>query len=268
VKLGFLGGGNLAASMIRGLREQNAPYDITVHDIDPQRLEFLRAAYAVRTADAEALVPEAETLLLAVKPNHAAGLLDALRSYDLSGKLLISTAAGLPLRFYSARLPGAALVRAMPNTSSAALRAVTGLAAGEGVTPAQRETAAAIFSALGKVLWIEERGMNALTAVSGSGPAYFYLLTELMAEAGAALGLAPADAEFLARETLIGAGRMLEAGSESPAALRERVTSPGGTTAAALRVFAESGLEDAVRRALAACAARAEEMVRESGTAC
>jgi pyrroline-5-carboxylate reductase len=265
VKLGFLGGGNLAASMMRGLRAQNASCDMLVHDVDPERQEILRAAYAAQPAAAAVLTAEAEVILLLVKPNQVSGLLTSLQGHDLSGKLLISTAAGIPLRFYSARLPGAALVRAMPNTSSAALRAVTGLAAGGGVSPAQRETAAAIFSALGKVLWLEESAMNAVTALSGSGPAYFYLLTELMAEAGAALGLAPATAQFLARETMIGAGRMLESGAENPAVLRERVTSPGGTTFAALRSLEADDLRAAVRRALAAAAARAAEMELEFG---
>jgi pyrroline-5-carboxylate reductase len=266
VKLGFLGGGNLAASIMRGLRAKNAPYDLIVYDIAAERAERLRADYSARTAPAAAaLAAEAEVILLLVKPNQAAGLLTTLADCDLSGKLLITAVAGLPLRFYSRRLPGAALVRAMPNTSSAALRAVTGLTAAPGATPAQRETAGAIFSALGKIIWVEESDMNALTALSGSGPAYFYLLTELMAEAGAALGLAPDAALFLARETLIGAGRMLENGEESPAGLRERVTSPGGSTEAALRSFAADGLSAAVGRALAAAAERAAEMEREFG---
>ncbi|MDR1604166.1 MAG: pyrroline-5-carboxylate reductase [Gracilibacteraceae bacterium] len=265
MKLGFFGGGNLAASMIRGLRARDASGEILVHDISAERLEYLRSAFAIRPAPAAVVAAEADVLLLLVKPHQVAALLEELRAYDLSGKLLLSTAAGVPLHAYTSRLPGMAPVRAMPNTSAAVLRAVTGLAAGAGVTPAQRESAAAIFSALGKVVWVEEAEMNALTALSGSGPAYFYLLTELLAAAGAELGLAPATAEFLARETLVGAGRVLEAGEESPALLRERVSSPGGVTLAALDSLGADGLGGAVLRALRAGAARAAEMEREYG---
>jgi pyrroline-5-carboxylate reductase len=267
MNIGFLGSGNLTHSLIKGLRAQNAPYGLIVYDIRPEAMQSLKELYAVRTAYLAELIKDSHVLVLAIKPDKMRMVFKEIGVYDLKQKLLISVAAGISLRLCEERLPGVPFVRAMPNTSSAVLAAVTGLAAGSATTSEQRETAEALFSALGKVLWLTEDKLNAVTALSGSGPAYFYYLTELMTEAGIELGLDAREAETLAAETLLGAGKMLAAervgGTASAAQLRERVTSPGGTTAAALGVFAERSLPEIVSQAMLAASQRAAAMEQE-----
>jgi pyrroline-5-carboxylate reductase len=264
-KIGFIGTGNLASSIIKGLRQTKAAYELYLYDVDPAKAAALAEAYAASSCSLAEVVREAAILLLAVKPKDVPALLGELKGHDLAGKLVMTVAAGIGINLYEKQLPGTAVIRVMPNTASAVLQAVSGLVRGSRVTDEQAAAGEKIFAAVGKVLWLEDAKINALTAVSGSGPAYFYLLAELMAAAGVKLGLTREEAELLAGETLVGAGRMLAAGGRSPQALREAVTSPNGTTFAALEVFRQEGLAEIVYRAMQACQQRSEEMEREYG---
>ena len=158
------------------------------------------------------------------------------------------------------------MVRAMPNTSAAVGEAISGLMAGEFATAEHKALAEQVFAAVGSFIWLVEEEVHALTAISGSGPAYYYYFTEALAQAGEALGLSPQTAAALARQTAIGAGRLLQVRTESsPAQLREQVTSKGGTTAAALAVLAEKeALPQLVQQACRACAERSREMAEEN----
>lgn len=262
-KLVFLGSGNMAAAIGRGLAAQAAPFQPGFYDIDADKAGALAAELGGESfEDLVAAVTGADTLLLAVKPQSMAGLLDDLAALVQPGQLVLTIAAGLPLGFYEERLPGVAIVRAMPNTSAAVLAAITGLMAGTHATPEHKAAAEQIFAAVGQFVWIDEADIHALTAISGSGPAYFYYFVECLAQAGEKLGLSPEVAMALARQTAIGSGKMLEERSEDAATLRVQVTSKGGTTAAALSVW-EQGLPGLTEEACAACAGRSAEMAAE-----
>ncbi|UWG95661.1 pyrroline-5-carboxylate reductase [Dehalobacter sp. DCM] len=263
ISIGFIGTGNLASSVIKGLVQGNTSYHIAAFDVFQEKAAALATIYPIRAVTFAEIVQESEVLFLAVKPKDIKALLNDLAAYNLRGKLIISVAAGISLSFYEKTLPDAAIVRVMPNTSSAVLQAVSGLARGSCVSEKQADITQDIFSVLGKCVWIDDGKMNALTAVSGSGPAYFYYLTELMAQAGVRLGLTKDEADFLASQTLIGAGKMQAESGKTSAELREAVTSPNGTTFAALESFRESELEKIVFEAMKACAKRAEEMEGE-----
>lgn len=259
-KLIFLGSGNMAAAISRGLNAQNAPFECGFFDIAQDKAAALADEVGgVAYADLAEAVAAADILLLAVKPQAMAGLLDDLASLIKPQQVVLTIAAGLPISFYAERLGDVPIVRAMPNTSAAVLAAITGLMAGKTATAEHKAQAEQIFGAVGRVVWIDEAQIHALTAISGSGPAYFYYFVECLAAAGEKLGLPPDVAMSLARQTAIGSGKMLEARSEEAGVLREQVTSKGGTTAAALGVW-QQGLPGLCEQACEACAARSEEM--------
>lgn len=262
--IGFIGGGNMAEAIIQGLRQAGDPVHIrVVNRSNSERLERLGETYGVLPESLPQLLEASEVIVIAVKPKDVLGILKVLESYHLKDKLVISVAAGIPIRMYEKHLSGLAVVRAMPNTSSAVLYGVTGLTQGQAVLPLHTEMAEQVFRAVGKILWLPETQMNALTALSGSGPAYYYLFTESLIRAGVELGLDVDDAETLARETLIGAGKMLAESGKSPSRLREEITSPNGTTFAALQVFSRGNLTELVEEAARAAAQRAADMEGE-----
>ncbi|MDR3543941.1 MAG: pyrroline-5-carboxylate reductase [Desulfosporosinus sp.] len=262
--IGFIGGGNMAEAIIGGLRKTDKDIQIRVTNrANHERIQRLVDKYSIKASEFQELVENSRVLVIAVKPKDVREVLKHLKNYTLQDKLIISIAAGIPLKVFHKYLPDVAVIRAMPNTSTAVLHSMTGLVREETITQAQAETATEIFSAIGRILWIPEEKMNALIALSGSGPAYFYLFTESLIQAGVQLGLREEEAELLARETLIGAGKMLTESDKSPARLREEVTSPNGTTFAALSVFNEDKLAQIVMKAAQACARRAEDMEGE-----
>ncbi|MDA8229058.1 MAG: pyrroline-5-carboxylate reductase [Desulfitobacterium hafniense] len=263
-KLGFIGAGNMAEAIIKGVRSSDKVVKImAANKSNQERMVRLNKEYSVISGDVSDVVQNSEVIVLAVKPKDFPNLLLELSKYKLGDKLVISVAAGITLEFMQKHLLGTSIVRAMPNTSSAVLQSMTGLVKGNLVTEDQAEVVEQIFSNLGKTIWIPEDKMNALIALSGSGPAYFYLFTECLTKAGVELGLDQSEAETLARETIIGAGKMLANGNKSAAKLREDVTSPNGTTFAALTVFWNSKVEEIVLNAAKACAIRASEMEGE-----
>jgi pyrroline-5-carboxylate reductase len=201
--------------------------------------------------------------VIAVKPQTLKAEAGSLTAIARSGALMISIAAGAATKSLSATWgPKARIIRAMPNTPGAIGHGITGLFAAKGATAADRKRAEGLLAALGETLWVKtETLIDSVTAVSGSGPAYLFLMAEALAEAGIAGGLSKADAEKLARATVSGAGALLAADKAPAAILRQAVTSPGGTTEAALKVLmAEDGLAALIQRAVHAARKRAEEL--------
>ncbi len=262
-EIGFIGAGNLAEAVIKGLAAGQDRPRILATDYIKERLNWLADKYAVTGCGLPELVQEAKVIFLAVKPKDVPTLLQSLTDYPLQGKLVISVAAGIPLAVLEKGLPGVAVIRVMPNTSCAVLRSMTGLVQGNLATEDDKAVAEQIFRQVGQILWIPESKINAVTALSGSGPAYYYLFTECLMTAGIELGLTAEEAQVLARETMVGAGQMLTQSGKSPSRLREDVTSPNGTTYAALVEFEQAGLSSIVNKAVRAAAGRAAEMARE-----
>jgi pyrroline-5-carboxylate reductase len=207
-------------------------------------------------------IEEVAAIVLAVKPQVAPDVVRTLPAYLGAATVIVSIMAGRTLRFLETSLPPAALVRAMPNTPAAVGRGITVAVPNARVTPAQRRLVHSLLSAVGKVEWTEDEAiMDAVTALSGSGPAYVFLLAETMARAGCAVGLPPTLAGALARATVAGSGELLDRSQLDAATLRQNVTSPGGTTAAALDVLmGKEGLQDLMTRAIAAAAKRSREL--------
>jgi len=238
-----------------------APARVVVIEPQPAAPIMALAARGLRINPPEKI--SADAIVLAVKPQTAPEAIPAIGALVAPATVVISIMAGRTRGFLAAALPkNTAIVRAMPNTPAAIGRGITVAAPGPGVTPAQRQIAHALLAATGAVEWIaDEALMDAVTAVSGSGPAYVFLLTEALARAGAAAGLPRDLAERLARATVAGSGELMRRSSLDAATLRANVTSPGGTTAAALDVLmAKDGLADLMERAVAAATRRGREL--------
>jgi pyrroline-5-carboxylate reductase len=268
--IAFIGGGNMAASLIGGLVAQDHPADrIWVTDPAVERLRHNQERFAVcTTSDNHQAASRAEILVLAVKPQVMRPVVEDLRaSVTQRQPLVLSIAAGVREADIQRWLGGeSAIVRCMPNTPALLGAGASALYANERVSATQRSAAEEIMRAAGTTLWVDEEAvLDAVTAVSGSGPAYFFLLMELMEKAGTELGLEPAAARALTLQTALGAARMAVESGEAPATLRQQVTSPGGTTERAVNSFLEGGLEAAVRTALSAARDRAVELGEQLG---
>ena len=249
--IGFIGGGNMAASLIGGLVANGTPpRTIRVSDPDTPKLDDLRERFGVNTeSDNGAVVSHCATVVLAVKPQIMRPVVEALApALGAHGPLLVSIAAGVREADVNRWAGGGmAIVRTMPNTPALVGCGATALYANEKVTPAQRERAGAILRAVGITLWVDDEAqLDAVTALSGSGPAYYFLLMEIMQATGEAMGLDADAARRLTLQTALGAARIANESEEPPAVLRERVTSPGGTTERALVTMRDGGIEKVV----------------------
>jgi pyrroline-5-carboxylate reductase len=264
--LALVGAGKMGGAMLKGWLDGGlAPARIMLVDPAPSpEITTLAAAHNIALNPPPAARAAPEVLVLAVKPQMLDAAALELASLASAQTLVLSIIAGKTIANLAARLPDArAFVRAMPNTPAAVGRGITGAAANESVTARQRALTEALLSTIGRFEWLpDEELIDAVTAVSGSGPAYAFALVEALAEAGAALGLAEDLAMRLARATVEGAGELMYREPEVPASrLRENVASPGGTTAAALGVLrAPDGLAALMRRAVAAAHKRAGEL--------
>jgi pyrroline-5-carboxylate reductase len=258
VGAGKMGGALLEGWLARGL----APAQAVVIDPQPSVEIQALAGRGVWLNPDRAAAPQARVVVVAVKPQVAADVLAQVGGLVGEGTLVVSIMAGQTLAFLDSALPGAAAVRAMPNTPAAIGRGITVAVPNARVTAAQRQLAHDLLAASGAVEWIDDEAlMDAVTAVSGSGPAYVFHLVEALAKAGAAAGLPPQLAATLARATVTGSGELLHRSPLDPATLRQNVTSPGGTTAAALNVLmAEDGLGALFTRAVAAATKRSREL--------
>ena len=269
-RLTFIGAGNMASSIIGGLVSKGfSPKRITASDPLEATLERLKSVAPVRTTtDNLQAIADADVVVLAVKPQAMKAVLEPLAATLRQKRpLIISIAAGIEIRSIEHWLGGALpIVRCMPNTPALVQVGATGLYANAAVSDAQRQQADNILRAVGVALWVEkETQLDAVTAVSGSGPAYFFLVMEAMQTAGERLGL-PADvARTLTLQTALGAAQMAVSSDVDAAELRRRVTSPNGTTERAIAAFEEGGLRDLFQRALQACNDRSEELARELG---
>jgi pyrroline-5-carboxylate reductase len=259
----LVGAGKMGSALLEGwLALGLSPRNVAVLEPQPTPEVAALAARGLRLNPSAAAVGEVAALVVAVKPQVAPEVTPALSPFVSAATVVVSIMAGRTLAFLAGALPSAALVRAMPNTPAAIGRGITVAVANARVSDAQRALVDALLSAVGAVEWVaDEALMDAVTALSGSGPAYLFLLAETMAQAGAAAGLPPALAATLARATVAGAGELLHRSPLDAATLRQNVTSPGGTTAAALDVLmAKDGLAPLMRRAIAAATARSREL--------
>ncbi|WP_084106517.1 pyrroline-5-carboxylate reductase [Demequina sp. NBRC 110056] len=263
-RVAVIGGGVMGGTIITALRVGGWPADqIVVAERDGGRRDALVETHGVTATESIAdAVDGAEAIVIAVKPQDGADALEAIASTYRDGALVLTVAAGLSTSFYEERLPeGAPVVRCMPNTPAIVAQGATAIVAGTYATPAHLGLAGAILRATGLVVALDDEAqMDAVTAVSGSGPAYFYAVVEALADAGARQGLDPVLATQLAAQTFIGAARLLQESGDTPSVLRQRVSSPGGTTIAALEAFGEAGLSDAIAAGAAAAAARSKEL--------
>jgi len=266
MKVAVIGTGKIGELVLSGLlRAGWQPSELLITARRPGRAAELTERYGVRAVDNLTAVAEAEVLAVAVKPQDAAGLLDEIGAKVPAGKLLISLCAGLPTRFFSDRLPeGAPVVRVMTNTPALVDQAMTAISAGPHATGEHLRIAEDMFRPLGSVVRVPESQQDAVTALSGSGPAYFYLLVEAMIDAGILLGLPRQVAHELIVQTAIGSAVMLRDSGEHPVKLREAVTSPAGTTISAIRELENHGVRAALLAALEAARDRAREIAEQS----
>jgi pyrroline-5-carboxylate reductase len=263
----LVGCGKMGGAMLAGWRERGiGAAEIAVVEPEPALADTARGAHGVTVVAGAGALPQGfrpATLVLAVKPQAMDAALPAYARHVAAGALVVSVAAGRTIasfeRVYGA---GAAIVRAMPNTPAAIGRGITALVASPVVTAAQKSAADALLGAVGETLWLDEEGlMDAVTAVSGGGPAYVFLLIDTLAAAGVASGLPIEVAQRLARVTICGAGELARRATESAEQLRKNVTSPGGTTLEAIKVLmAEDGLQPLFDRAIAAATRRSREL--------
>jgi pyrroline-5-carboxylate reductase len=260
----LVGAGKMGGALLEGWLEMGLdPARLVVFEPQPSAALSALAARGLRLNPAPEAVDAATAIVVAVKPQIAADALATIAPRVQAGSLVVSIMAGRTLAFLQSALPGkAAVVRAMPNTPAAIGRGITVAVANAHLADRQRELAHRLLAATGAVEWVENEGlMDAVTAVSGSGPAYVFLLAECLARAGIAAGLPAGLAERLAHATVAGSGELMARSSAGATALRQAVTSPGGTTAAALEILmAPNGLSALMEAAVAAATRRSREL--------
>ena len=267
-RIAFIGAGNMAASLIGGLRAKGLEAaQIRASDPGEETRNRVSAEHGIETfADNAKAIDGADVVVLAVKPQAMKSVCEALRPNLQPHQLIVSIAAGITCASMNNWLGAQPIVRCMPNTPALLRQGVSGLFATEQVTTAQRQQAEQLLSAVGLAVWLDtEQQLDAVTAVSGSGPAYFFLLIEAMTAAGEKLGLPRETAAQLTLQTALGAAHMAVSSDVDAAELRRRVTSPAGTTEAAIKSFQAGGFEALVEKALGAAAHRSAEMAEQLG---
>jgi pyrroline-5-carboxylate reductase len=236
--------------------------DLLVSDVREDRLEYLKETYGVHTSTCNAEVAsKAEILLLAVKPQIMSEVLDGLIDVVNGGKLIVSIAAGITTTFIADKFPSALrIIRVMPNTPALVLEGASALTRGHDATPEDLEIAKRLFRAVGKVVIVEETLMDAVTGLSGSGPAYIFLIIDALSDAGVKVGLSRDIAQLLAAQTVLGAARMILETKKHPGELKDMVTSPGGTAIAGLHTLEQGGLRTTLINAVEAATVRSREL--------
>ena len=267
ITITFIGAGNMARSLIVGLLQDKAQVALRVADPDQHQLDAIRQHWpeVMATTNNLEAIQGADVVVLAVKPQIMREVAQGLAAQvQRSHPLIVSVAAGIRESALNGWLGGnLPLVRCMPNTPALVQACATGLYANANVSEAQRSLAESILRAVGITLWFDEEDkLDAVTAVSGSGPAYFFLVMEAMQTAAEKLGIEAEDAKLLVIQTALGAARLALESGEQPAELRRKVTSKGGTTEAALKVLNEGGLPALFEQALAAAANRSRELAQ------
>ncbi len=263
-RLGFVGGGAMATALIRGLLlgKSVEPAQVRASDVKSARLEELARSFGIETTqDNAALVAWADVVVVAVKPQIVDRVLPIVRDNLTEGSLVISVAAGVPLAVFEQTLgDGARVIRAMPNTAAIALAGATALAAGSAATESDMSVALGLFEAVGRCAVLDENLLDAVTGLSGSGPAYVMLMIEALADGGVKVGLGRDTALMLAAQTVYGAAKLQLETGEHPGRLKDMVTSPGGTAIAGLHTLESGGLRRTLIDAVEAAAKRSAEL--------
>lgn len=267
-RVAVLGGGVMGEAIVGAVLRAGVPVDdVAVSERYAARATEISERYGVRSADGAAKVAgRADVVVVAVKPGDVESVLAEIAPALGDGALVVSVAAGLPISWYEARLPeGTPVVRVMPNTPAVVGQGAAAISAGSAATDAHLRTTELLLAATGLVLRVPESQLDAVTAISGSGPAYVFYLVDALAEAGVLLGLTRSQALELAVATFRGSAALLTETGDHPVVLRERVSSPGGTTVAALRVLDAHGVRAAVLAAAEAARDRSRELAAELG---
>lgn len=266
-RIGFLGGGNMAGALVAGLLSSGleVPRNVRASDTRPETLETLKTLHGIETtAHNLELVGWANVVVLAVKPQVVPAVLAECGKALGPGHLVISIAAGVTTRSIEERVAGARVVRAMPNTPALARAAATALAPGAAASAADVELARRLFDGIGRAVVLDEAHLDAVTGLSGSGPAYVMLFIEALADGGVRVGLPRDVALMLASQTVYGAAKLLLETGEHPARLKDMVTSPGGTTIAGLAALEGAAFRSAVIEAVTLAAARSAELGKKA----
>ncbi len=266
-KIGFIGAGNMARSLIGGLISSGVnPSALFATDLNEDSRNALTADFSIKTfTENQQLVDECDVVVFAVKPQALKTVATSLKAKDTA--LYLSIAAGIPSQSLNNWLgDNKAVVRSMPNTPSLVQSGASGLYANTHVSEEQKDMAESILRAVGITVWVDDEAqLDAVTALSGSGPAYFFMVMEAMEKAGEELGLSAETARLLAIQTGFGATKLALEMDDAPAELRKKVTSPGGTTEQAIKTFEEQGLVEIFSKAMKAAHNRAEELAKELG---
>lgn len=266
-KLGFIGGGRMGEALIQGILKSGvtAASDIMVSDPVVERRDYLTTTYGVKTFDSSEAVQVwngCQTVILAVKPQIMQDVLQAAKNKINDSHLVISIAAGIQSAFIDANLAGCncRIIRVMPNTPAFVLEAASALSQGPRATREDMETAVALFDSIGKSVILDEKYFDAVTGLSGSGPAYVFTFLEALIDAGLKVGLNRTDAELLVLQTVLGSVKLAIDSKEHPAKLRAMVTSPGGTTIAGLHELEAAGFNGIIMDAVEAATKRSREL--------
>ena len=264
MKIAFIGGGNMGEAMLAAVLQKGlvASSDICISDISPERREYLKEKYnAGITESNRNAVNGSDIVVLAIKPQSINDIYDELKGSLKPEQLVLSIIAGVKMTSICQELGHHRVVRVMPNTPAQVGVGMSGWTATNEVSEEQREWTRAILGAMGREIYFDdEKYLDMVTAISASGPAYFFLFAECLAEAAVDIGLPRREAEELVAQTMLGAANLLEKSGETPADLRRKVTSKGGTTERALQVFEEGKLADLIRKAVSAAYQRAKEL--------
>ncbi len=255
-------GGTLLAALVRSGHD---PADLVVADKSAERAEQVATGHGARTAAADEAAAAADVIVLAVKPQDMAGLIEQIHHAVRPGTLVVSIAAAITTDFLERRLPpGTSVVRVMPNTPALVDQGMSGMSPGSHCTPEQLEQARSLMASVGRVIVLDEVHQDAVTAISGSGPAYIFYVVEAMIEAGVLLGLPRDTATELVVQTLYGAATMIRETGTHPTVLREQVSSPGGTSVSALRALEDHKVRAAFLTAMEAAATRSRQLTPPS----
>jgi len=264
----FIGAGNMSTALVRGLLGAGLCLKerVIASDVSRTQLDALSKSHSIKvTTDNAAAVQGADIVVLATKPQVFATLLPELAKLITDKTLVISIAAGVPLAVIESQLPARTrVVRAMPNTPALIGLGATAIAAGTHATPADMELALRIFNSVGRCVRVDEHLLDAVTGLSGSGPAYAFVMIEALADAGVNMGLTRADAQLLAAQTLLGAAKLVLESGEHPGQLKDRVTSPGGTTIAGLQALENHGVRSALIDAVEKATLRSKALGQEA----
>jgi len=266
-RIGFIGGGTMAQALIRGMLKSKlvTPGQIAACDISAECRIHLKDAFQINvcnanTPESQQMIEKSDIVILAVKPNIVPQILGEIAALFPPAAVLVSIAAGITLAYLEERLPETPVIRVMPNTPVSVGAGISAITLGRYADTVMLKMITAIFSSVGQVIQVQESAMDAVTALSGSGPGYAFLIIEALANAGVKQGLSRQDALLLAAQTLLGAAQMVMQTGEHPAKLKDMVTSPGGTTIAGLYVLEQRGVRASLMEAVEAAALKSRDI--------